>query len=90
MVSFKGVSDTPAWVVAQANQYARDHGKTPFVIYQGLWNVMERSFERDVIQLCKAHGMFCLLASHWYTKLMVARRDGHSSMGCIGARQVPH
>ncbi|KAJ7032824.1 NADP-dependent oxidoreductase domain-containing protein [Mycena alexandri] len=33
-VLYLGVSDTPAWVVSQANQYARDHGKTPFVIYQ--------------------------------------------------------
>ncbi|KAG8214331.1 NADP-dependent oxidoreductase domain-containing protein [Butyriboletus roseoflavus] len=56
-VLYLGVSDTPAWVVSQANQYARDHGKTPFVIYQGLWNVMERSFERDIIPMCKAHGM---------------------------------
>ncbi|KAI9568585.1 NADP-dependent oxidoreductase domain-containing protein [Boletus coccyginus] len=54
---YLGISDTPAWVVAQANQYARDHGKTPFVIYQGKWNVMERSFERDIIPMCKAHGM---------------------------------
>jgi aryl-alcohol dehydrogenase-like predicted oxidoreductase len=34
-VLYLGVSDTPAWIVAQANQYAVDHGKTPFVIYQG-------------------------------------------------------
>ncbi|KAJ7035502.1 Aldo/keto reductase [Mycena alexandri] len=26
-VLYLGISDTPAWVVAQANQYARDHGK---------------------------------------------------------------
>ncbi|KAF9241167.1 NADP-dependent oxidoreductase domain-containing protein [Melanogaster broomeanus] len=56
-VLYLGVSDTPAWVVSQANQYARDHGKSPFVIYQGAWNVMERSFERDIIPMCKAHGM---------------------------------
>ncbi|KAE9397508.1 Aldo/keto reductase, partial [Gymnopus androsaceus JB14] len=31
-VVYLGISDTPAWIVAQANQYARDHGKTPFVI----------------------------------------------------------
>jgi len=55
-VLYLGVSDRPAWVVAQVNQYARDHGKTLFVIYQGLWNIMERSFERDTIPLCKAHG----------------------------------
>lgn len=29
--------DTPAWVVSAANQYAIDHGKTPFVIYQGVF-----------------------------------------------------
>ncbi|KAF8550817.1 Aldo/keto reductase [Imleria badia] len=56
-VLYLGVSDTPAWVVSQANQYARDHGKTPFVIYQGLWNVMDRSIEREIVPMCKAHGM---------------------------------
>ena len=34
-VLYLGVSDTPAWVVSRANQYARDHALTPFVIYQG-------------------------------------------------------
>jgi aryl-alcohol dehydrogenase-like predicted oxidoreductase len=43
-------------VVAQANQYARDHGKTPFVIYQGMWNVLDRSFEREIIPMARAHG----------------------------------
>ncbi|KAJ7792719.1 Aldo/keto reductase [Mycena leptocephala] len=56
-VLYLGVSDTPAWVVAQANQYARDHGKTPFVIYQGMWNVLERSFEREIIPMARAHGL---------------------------------
>ncbi|KAJ6579611.1 Aldo/keto reductase [Mycena vulgaris] len=56
-VLYLGVSDTPAWVVSQANQYARDHGKTPFVIYQGAWNVMERSFEREIIPMVRAHGL---------------------------------
>ncbi|KAJ7479824.1 NADP-dependent oxidoreductase domain-containing protein [Mycena latifolia] len=56
-VLYLGVSDTPAWVVAQANQYARDHGKSPFVIYQGAWNVMERDFERDIIPMARAHGL---------------------------------
>jgi aryl-alcohol dehydrogenase-like predicted oxidoreductase len=57
-VLYLGVSDTPAWVVSQANQYARDHGKTPFVIYQGLWNVMDRAIERDIVPMCKAQGIF--------------------------------
>jgi aryl-alcohol dehydrogenase-like predicted oxidoreductase len=41
-VLYLGISDAPAWVVAQANEYALAYGKTPFSIYQGLWNVMQR------------------------------------------------
>jgi aryl-alcohol dehydrogenase-like predicted oxidoreductase len=54
----KGISDAPAWVVSKANQYARDHGKTPFVIYQGEWNVMKRSFERDIIPMVRCEGAY--------------------------------
>ncbi|KAI0076939.1 Aldo/keto reductase [Panus rudis PR-1116 ss-1] len=56
-VLYLGASDTPAWVVAEANRYAKDHGKTPFVIYQGLWNVTARDFEREIIPMARAHGM---------------------------------
>ncbi|KAJ7819778.1 NADP-dependent oxidoreductase domain-containing protein, partial [Mycena olivaceomarginata] len=52
-----GVSDTPAWIVSQANQYANDHGKSPFVIYEGAWNVMERSFEREILPMARVHGL---------------------------------
>jgi hypothetical protein len=30
-VLYLGVSDTPAWVITKANQYARDHGLAQFV-----------------------------------------------------------
>ncbi|THH11659.1 hypothetical protein EW145_g493 [Phellinidium pouzarii] len=56
-VLYLGVSDTPAWVVGTANQYAKDHGKTPFVVYQGAWNVMSRDFERDIIPMARTHGL---------------------------------
>jgi len=56
-VLYLGVSDTPAWIVSKANQYARDHAMTPFVIYQGAWNVMERSFEREIIPMARSEGM---------------------------------
>ncbi|KAF9064035.1 NADP-dependent oxidoreductase domain-containing protein [Rhodocollybia butyracea] len=56
-VIYLGISDTPAWVVAQANQYAKDHGKTPFVVYQGKWNIMDRSFERDIIPMARSLGL---------------------------------
>lgn len=56
-VLYLGISDTPAWVVSAANTYARAHGKTPFSVYQGKWNVMMRDFERDIIPMARHFGM---------------------------------
>lgn len=56
-VLYLGVSDVPAWIVSKANQYARDHGLAQFVIYQGLWSIINRDFERDIIPMCKSEGM---------------------------------
>ncbi|KAI9729193.1 MAG: hypothetical protein M1834_007100 [Cirrosporium novae-zelandiae] len=56
-VLYLGISDTPAWVVSKANQYARDHGLHQFVIYQGLWNAAKRDFERDIIPMALDEGM---------------------------------
>ncbi|OQD60676.1 hypothetical protein PENPOL_c021G04457 [Penicillium polonicum] len=56
-VLYLGISDTPAWVVSAANMYARSHGKTPFSIYQGRWNVMIRDFEREIIPMTRHFGM---------------------------------
>ncbi|KKK21700.1 putative aryl-alcohol dehydrogenase Aad14 [Aspergillus rambellii] len=56
-VLYLGISDSPAWVVSAANTYARDHGKTPFSIYQGRWNVMLRDFERDILPMALHFGM---------------------------------
>ena len=56
-VLYLGVSDTPAWVVAQANTYARMAGKTPFTVYQGKWSIMDRDFERDILPMAVSQGM---------------------------------
>ena len=56
-VLYLGISDTPAWVVSAANTYARAHGKTPFVIYQGRWNAIIRDFEREIIPMARHFGM---------------------------------
>ncbi len=50
----QGISDTPAWIVAKANMYARMSGKTPFVIYQGAWSILERDFEREILPMAVA------------------------------------
>ena len=43
--------------MAKANAYARFHGKTPFIIYQGLWSILRRDFERDIIPMAISEGM---------------------------------
>ena len=56
-VLYLGISDTPAWIVAAANTYAIENGKTPFSVYQGKWSLAERSFERDIIPMARHFGM---------------------------------
>lgn len=56
-VIYLGISDTPAWIVSKANQYARDHGLRPFSVYQGMWCAGMRDFERDIIPMAKDEGM---------------------------------
>lgn len=31
--------------------------QTPFSVYQGLWNVFQRDFEREIIPMARAEGM---------------------------------
>ncbi len=59
----QGISDTPAWIVAKANLYARLMGKTPFVIYQGAWSILQRDFEREILPMARAEGGLVLAGS---------------------------
>ncbi|KZT58601.1 aryl-alcohol dehydrogenase AAD14 [Calocera cornea HHB12733] len=56
-VLYLGISDTPAWIVSKANEYARAHALTPFVVYQGEWSCIKRDFERDILPMCAHEGM---------------------------------
>jgi aryl-alcohol dehydrogenase-like predicted oxidoreductase len=56
-VLYLGISDTPAWVVAKANCYARAHGLRQFCIYQGRFSAHVRDLERDIIPMCQSENM---------------------------------
>lgn len=56
-VLYLGISDTPAWIVSKANEYARAHGLAQFVIYQGKWNPAARDMERDLLPMAMSEGM---------------------------------
>jgi aryl-alcohol dehydrogenase-like predicted oxidoreductase len=50
-ILYAGVSDTPAWIVAQANTLANLRGWTPFVGLQIQYSLIERSVERDLLPM---------------------------------------
>ncbi|OJI96139.1 hypothetical protein ASPVEDRAFT_157357 [Aspergillus versicolor CBS 583.65] len=56
-VLYLGVSDTPAWIVVKANDYARANGLRPFSVYQGLWNPLHRDMESEIVPMCRDQGM---------------------------------
>jgi len=56
-VLYIGISDTPAWVVSQANTLADLRGWTRFVAYQGLYSLASRAPERDILPMTQAMEM---------------------------------
>lgn len=56
-VLYLGISDTPAWIVVKANAFARQHGLTPFSVYQGKWHAGMRDMEAELIPMCEDEGL---------------------------------
>lgn len=56
-VLYVGVSDAPAWWVAQANTLASLRGWSPFIGLQIEYNLIERTVERELVPMAKALGL---------------------------------
>jgi aryl-alcohol dehydrogenase-like predicted oxidoreductase len=56
-VLYVGISDTPAWVVSQANTLADLRGWSRFVAYQGEYSLASRAPERDILPMTRAMEM---------------------------------
>lgn len=57
LVHYIGISDTPAWIVSQANTLAELKGWNRFVGLQIEYSLIERTPERDLIPMANAFGM---------------------------------
>lgn len=57
MVHYIGISDTPAWVVSQANTMAQLRGWNQFVGLQIEYSLIQRTVEPELMQMAKAFGM---------------------------------
>lgn len=61
-ILYMGISDTPAWIIAQANTIAQYQGWTQFVALQIEYNLIQRTPERELLPLAKA---FDLAVTPW-------------------------
>lgn len=59
-VLYIGISDTPAWVVSQANTLAELRGRSRFVGLQVPYSVNGRDVERDLLPMARAFDMAVL------------------------------
>jgi aryl-alcohol dehydrogenase-like predicted oxidoreductase len=56
-ILYVGVSDAPAWWIAQANTLAALRGWTPFVALQIEYSLIERTVERELTPMARAFGL---------------------------------
>ncbi|MEH2117184.1 aldo/keto reductase [Nostoc sp.] len=61
-VLYIGISDTPAWIISQANTIAQYQGWTQFVALQIEYSLIQRTPERDLLPMAKA---FDLAVTPW-------------------------
>jgi len=88
-VLYLGVSDTPAWVVVKANEYARSHGLRPFSVYQGKWNASYRDMEREIIPMvCPSAVPFLTRNSILINPTVSRSRHGTRTLGSFGPGQI--
>jgi aryl-alcohol dehydrogenase-like predicted oxidoreductase len=56
-VRYLGVSDTPAWKIAEANVSARFRGWSAFIGLQIEYSLLERSVEQELMPMAGEHGL---------------------------------
>jgi len=70
-ILYTGVSNAPAWIIAQANTLATMRGWTPFAGVQVEYSLLERDAERDLLPMSRAFDIgvtaWTPLASGWLT-----------------------
>lgn len=56
-VLYLGISDTPAWIVAQAQTTAQLRGWNPFVALQTQYSLVQRDSDRELLPMAEALGL---------------------------------
>jgi len=78
-VLYVGVSDAPAWWIAQANTLAQLRGWSPFVGLQIEYSLIERSVERELVPMAKALNLGLTAWSPLARGVLTGKYHGHGS-----------
>jgi len=75
-ILYAGVSDAPAWWIAQANTLASLRGWSPFVGLQIEYSLVERTVERELIPMAKALDLGLVAWSPLAGGVLTGKYDG--------------
>ena len=78
-VLYVGISDAPAWWIAQANTLASFRGWSPFVGLQIEYNLVERTVEREPIPMAEALNLGVTAWSPLSNGVLTGKYHGHGS-----------
>jgi aryl-alcohol dehydrogenase-like predicted oxidoreductase len=78
-VLYVGISDAPAWWIAQANTLAQLRGWSPFVGLQIEYSLIERTVERELVPMAKALNLGLTAWSPLARGILTGKYHGHGS-----------
>ncbi len=78
-VLYVGISDAPAWWIAQANTLAHLRGWSPFIGLQIEYSLTERTVERELIPMAKALHVGVTAWSPLASGVLTGKYHGHGS-----------
>ncbi len=78
-VLYVGISDAPAWWIAQANTVAELRGWSPFIGLQIEYSLIERTVERELIPMAKALNVGVTAWSPLANGVLTGKYHGHGS-----------
>jgi len=78
-VLYVGISDAPAWWIAQANTLAHLRGWSPFIGLQIEYSLIERTVERELVPMAKALNLGLTAWSPLARGLLTGKYHGHGS-----------
>ena len=78
-VLYVGISDAPAWWIAQANTLAHLRGWSPFAGLQIEYSLIERTVERELIPMAKALNIGVTAWSPLSGGVLTGKYHGHGS-----------